>query len=43
MTMDEEDISEETRMTKGDRAPPPLPDEEMSEITGSIRESKAKR
>ena len=41
--MDDDDISEETRLTKGDRAPPPLPDEEMSEITGCTRESKAKR
>ena len=43
MAMDDDDISEETRLTKGDRAPPPLPDEEMSEMTGCTRESKAKR
>ena len=42
LTLDDDSIiSEETRLTKGDQAPPAV--DEMSEMTGSTRESKAKR
>ena len=42
LTLDDDTvISDETRLTKGDKAPPGADD--MSEMTGSTRESKAKR
>ena len=44
MALQDEDISVETRLTKGDAAPPPARqlDDDLSEMTGSTRESKAK-
>ena len=43
MAMDnDDDISTETRLTKGDLAPPPAATDDVSEMTGSTRESKAK-
>ena len=47
MALDNDEVSVETRLTKGDAAPPPAVDgennEELSEMTGSTRESKAKQ
>ena len=37
----DDDISAETRLTKGDVAPPPATTEDVSEMTGSTRESKS--
>ena len=43
LAMDEDDeISVETRLTKGDAAPPAATTDDVSEMTGSTRESKAK-
>ena len=43
LTMDEDSVvSEETRLTKGDRTPPAASSDDVSEMTGSTRESKAK-
>ena len=42
LALDVDDISEETRLTKNDKAPPPIT-EDISEMTGSTRESKAQR
>ena len=41
--MDTDDVSAETRLTKGDAAPPPAPKDDLSDMTGSTRESKAQR
>ena len=45
MALDEDDISEETRLTKGDKTPPPAQgsNEDVSTMTGDTRESKAQR
>ena len=48
LAMEEDDVSVETRLTKGDAAPTPVilvgdPPDEQSEMTGSTRESKAKK
>ena len=43
LAMDTDDISVETRLTKNDAAPPPTKSDEVSEMTGSTRESKAQR
>ena len=47
MAIDKDEISEETRLTKGDAAPPTTtdttsPKDDLSALTGSTRESKAK-
>ena len=43
LAMDEDDkISAETRLIKGDEAPPPATTDDVSEMTGYNRESKAK-
>ena len=43
LAMDTDDVSVETRLTKGDAAPPPVPTDDVSDMTGSTRESKAQR
>ena len=48
LAMDGDEVSVETRLTKGDAAPTPVilveePQDEQSEMTGSTRESKAKK
>ena len=48
MALDTDEVSVETRLTKGDAAPPPAihiaeNDEDQSALSGSTRESKAKR
>ena len=43
LTLDDDSfVSEETRLTKGDAAPPAAKSDELSDMTGSTRESKAK-
>ena len=39
---EDDDLSEETKLAKGDVAPRPVTTDNVSEMTGSIRESKAK-
>ena len=43
LALDGDDILEETRLTKGDKAPPPATSDDLSDMTGSTRESEAKR
>ena len=43
LAMYDDKISEETCLTKGDKAPPSAPSDNLSDMTGSTRESKAKR
>ena len=42
LALDDDDFSAETRLTKGDAAPPPATADDLSDMTGSTRESKAK-
>ena len=41
MATDKDDVSVETRLTKGDAVPPPADTDDISDMTGSTRESKA--
>ena len=43
LAMGLDDALVETRLTKGDAAPPPIPKDDFSDMTGSTRESKAQR
>ena len=43
LAMDTDDVSVETRLTKGDAAPPPVPTDDVSDMARSTRESKAQR
>ena len=42
LAMDGDNVPEETCLTKGDKAPPTAPSEDLSDMMGSIRDSKAK-
>ena len=41
--MDGDNVSEKTRLTKGDKAPPTAPSDDLFHMTELTRESKAKR